>query len=240
MWFFYCSLLHLRTANVCVIVTWALCVCAVVWAWLCINVCSCVSFTSRTVSYFLSWDSPVVGIPLSLSLCFSGKIGEEREEWRHDSSDPWAQPLRWVAQCEVSLHTNNFAPDLRAEKPQSRADGDSSPRHPRRHLATQPPQRQPLWQHGGRQQVSVSGQRACTCVWEKIQTDISCKLQNWDNSNFTKIILRPILFLKIEFRAALIVHVHKYTETNIFTHFYTACCKFHDLKLDTMESIVRD
>lgn len=113
---------------------------------------------------------------VSLSRC---KTGEEREEWKHDSSSSSATSFNCVAPCKAPVHTNSFASDLQAKEPQSRDNGNNphstgstkysgrchstgSAKYSRHCLSTQPPQRQPQWQRGGPQQVSLSNQTTST------------------------------------------------------------------------------
>lgn len=153
LWFFYCSLPHLiSNLNK----GWAL-----LSVFLCVDVpfdwtenFTPVYLLHPVLSHLSSHETHCCLLSL-LSLC---ETGEEREEWRHASSCPSAQALRRVAPCEATLHSDSVAPSVRVEEPQSGANGDishasCSPCHPRHCLALQTLQFQPLWQHGGPQQV---------------------------------------------------------------------------------------
>lgn len=166
------------------------CVLMVVRAWLSSSI-SCISFPSCGYLMF----------PLTRLTCcwhlssFTPIAGEEREEWRYARGCPSAQPFFSFTQHKVFLLTNSFAPDLRDEKPQSRGDGNlshssDSPRHPRRCVPPQPSQCQPLWQHGGPQQVSV--------WWKHMHKFEMLSFASFSAQTWIIVILWPICIVVVE------------------------------------------
>lgn len=125
---------------------------------MCISVCLIVQKCYRQC---ISCLPCYLKFPLTRPLTFLCDTGEERENWQHDSSGPPTQPLfQGALPRKTFLHTNSFAPDLRAKDPQRRSNGNYthvSPSHLGHCLPRRPSRRQPLWKHEGPQQVSVSG-----------------------------------------------------------------------------------